>query len=303
MISYDIKVQDITTKDKPVTATLHIMRNRLLIITGSPPNHIILLDYTFTSCQNEVSLPVNDRLTFPELPNLVVLSDQTDDIWRTIDGCKRAVKRIKPKPPTDSTENGSACLTLPPNPPETPSLRDPATTGHPSKTQYVYYNLPKRPCKYIYMNLPDKRKVPHLSHHYINVFHMGSVYQNCWRSCTERSNEDLTDVEEPPPPPPRQKPPPLPPKVRNRPPNSPLPPLPPSAQPPESPCPRTPPPLPLPRRPSEPPSLPLPRLPDTLVRKEIQYVIYSSKPVIGQMFVIQVVFLQKNDYATLEVST
>jgi hypothetical protein len=298
VISYDIKVQNISTKDKPVTGTLHIMRNRLLLITGTPPTHSILLDYTIASFQNGITLSANEGLVLSEQPHLAILSDQTEDIWRTIQGCKRAVERLRLTPP--AARNDRTCLTSSESQADTPCRNSrPTSSQHgarSSKTQYVYYNLPTRPCKYIYMNLPDKRKTPHLSHDYINIFHVGSVYQNCWRSCTERSNEDSTDIEElpPPPPPPRQKPPPLPPKPRNRPPNSPLPPLPLSAQ--------SPPSQPLPRRCDEPPSLPLPRLPDRFVRKEIQYVVYSSKPVMGQIFVIQVVFFQKNDFATLEVS-
>jgi hypothetical protein len=264
VVSYNIKLQDTTTKNKPMVASLHILRNKLFVVTGFPPNHTILLDYTFVSFQNGITLSADQRLIFTGLPNIVVVSDQTDDIWKTIQGCMQAVERL--------------------------------SIARSTKTQYVYYNLPTRPCKYIYMNLPDKRKTPHLSHDYINVFHIGSVYQNCWRTCTKtKDEEDSTETQQPPPPPPREKPPPLPPKPRNRPPNSPLPPIPS--------CARAPPPLPSPRRLDEPPSLPLPRLPEKHVRKEIQYVVYSSKPVIGQIFVIQVVFFQKNDYTTLEVST
>ncbi|CAB4004765.1 Myeloid differentiation primary response 88 [Paramuricea clavata] len=282
VITYDVKVRDTTTKNKPSVGVLHITRNKLVLIAGLPPNHSTLLDYTFAPSKNGITLALNEGLSFTELPNIVVLSDQTDDIWRTIQACMRAVGFCEPEegqvriaPSTSVEDKESLWLT---------------SMKCSMKTQYVYYNLPTRPCKYIYMNLPDRRKAPHLNHEYINVFHVGSVYQNCWRSCIKPKDEDDTEI--PPPPPPRQKPPPLPPKPRNRPPNSPLPPLPVPL--------RTPPSIPLPKRPDDPPSLPLPRLPEKYVRKEIQYVVYSSKPVMGQIFVIQVVFFQKNDYATLE---
>lgn len=317
MVSYDIKVKDVSTKNKLLFGTLHITRDKLILITGHPPNHATLVDYKFASYKNGVTLTPNEGLGFIELPNITVLSDQIDDIWKTIQGCIEAVgfcettsgnilERLRP---TVSLPNGTANVNVNVNFWSTQSancadklssdsLWSPLTETDlrcSSKTQYVYYNLPKRPCKYLYMNLPDKMKAPHINRDYINIFHKGSIYQNCWRSCTKAGDDALTDKEVAPPRPPKEKPPPLPPKPRNRPPNSPLPPLPPhkcnSPQPP------------LPRRPDVPPSLPLPRLPEAYMRKEIQYVVYSSKPVIGQMYVIQVVFFQKNDFATLEVST
>ena len=328
MISYDVRVRDITTKKKPVAGSLHIMRNKLLVLVGSPPNLETLLDHTFGRLENEITLFGNEGLCFTELPNILVSSDHTEDVWKTVQGCVQAVAftgterdssiKLGSTPSTsevnrtndqgslelsentiDRTDNNNS-LFLTSVTPETGASNPTFKYTHQAKTQYSYHNLPKRPCKYIYMNLPNKRKAPQLNHDYINVFHMGSVYQNCWRSCTKPSDEELTDDEctPPPPPPPRQKPPPLPPRPprpRNRPPNSPLPPLPH-----EEPCFSRPPPL--PRRLHEPPPLPSRNSPERSTHKEIQYVVYSSKPVIGQIFVIQVVFFQKNDYATLQVS-
>ena len=296
VLLYNIEVKDKTSKVKPKVATLHIMRDRLMIIAGAPPNTRALLDYTFVPFKNGITFSPNHGLSFNALPNIAVLSDQIQEIWKTIHGCMQAIglfgeisgtetfmkeseetrkqKRLSPQasvPPFDSVKGKSS-----------------------SKTMYVYYNLPgnpsaRRPCKYVYMNLPDREKAPVLNHQYVNVCHVGSVYQNCWRSCTKKTGEDSIETGEvPPPPPPRLKPPPLPPKPRNRTPNSPLPPIPTPGCTPQ-------------RRLPEPPSLPLPRLPERYVHKEIQYVMYSSRPVSGQIFVIQVVFFQKNDDATLEV--
>ena len=298
------------------------MRSKLLLISGFPPNLTTLFEYKFGGLKNGMTLSHTDGLNFSELPNIKILSDQKDDMCRTIRGCIQAIgfggaeenemSRIACLTNGLDEENERSNSVTPSSvPAETTSdaLGGSSCTNGASKdtevgkcvastkTQYVYYNLPTRPCKYIYMNLPNKRKAPQLNHDYINVYHTGSVYQNCWRSCTNSRDDDIPTAECPPPPPPRQKPPPLPPKPRNRPPNSPLPPIPTSPWNfPE------PPPLPSRRLFQGPPPLPLPRLPERYVSKEIQYVVYSSKPVIGQMFVIQVVFFQNGDYATLEVS-
>ncbi|XP_028395168.1 uncharacterized protein LOC114519263 isoform X2 [Dendronephthya gigantea] len=298
VILYHIKVKDKTSKDKPNVGTLHIMRDRLMIITGAPPNTCALLDYTFAPFKNGITFSPNNELGFDALPDIAVLSDQTHDIWRTIHGCMQTIGLFNKTSTTEDFGNkcdeaGSQKRLLPQAKEPTFQIFDPMNCESSSRTMYVYYNLPKnpsvlRPCKYVYMNLPDRKKAPVLNHQYVNVRHVGSVYQNCWRSCTKKTGKDSIETGEvPPPPPPRLKPPPLPPKPRNRPPNSPLPPIPTPDLPPQ-------------RRLPEPPSLPLPRLPERYVHKEIQYVVYSSKPVSGQIFVIQVVFFQKHDDATLE---
>ena len=319
VISYDVKVCDVTTKKKAIAGSLHIMRNKLLVIAGFPPNLKTILDYTFGRLENGITLFGKEDIRFAEIPNILVSSDKRDDVWKTIQGCIQANKF--PRIEADNTEkfcsthstseakrnNEQGSFELVGNAmsradtPETGASGGTFKYTYQSKTEYVYHNLPKRPCKYIYMNLPNKRKAPQLNHDYINVFHMGSVYQNCWRSCTKPSDDESADTEcIPPPRPPKQKPPPLPPRPpprpRNRPPDSPLPPLP-SEEPTLF---HDPPPV--PRRLHEPPPLPSRRLPKRYDGKEIQYVVYSSKPVIGQIFVIQVVFFQKNDSATLKVS-
>ena len=201
-------MQDLVTKNKPTLATLHIMRDRVAVILGSPPHLKNLLDYSFGPFENGITLSADNKgLKFAALPNVMLLSEHKDEIWQTLQGCMQAVRACAGAEMKDERT-------------EYETMPGRAST----KTQYVYYNLPTRPCKYLYMNLPDQRRAPrYRNHDYINVFHAGSIYSN-WRSCTTKKNKDPppTESDLPPPPPPRLRPPPLPPKPMNRPPNSPF---------------------------------------------------------------------------------
>lgn len=321
VICYRIKVRQTNSKD-PLLADLHILRDRLIILMGRGPHLRKILDYPFTKSGDGITLKSNkELLVFDEVDNyFVILGDQNKEIWQTIQGCLKATRigggkskivnnlrlqfENKQTESSDLLEKKNSSKFIDTTTCRSSKEHDKASSLSPNPKN-VYFNLPMRPCKYIYMNLPEERKTPRLNHSYINVFHLGSVYQN-WRSFTktkedkmeQQNHSQYSDLPQSPPPrPPRLTAPPLPPKpkTKNKPPTSPLPPPPrPSG------TDETPPPL-FPRVVDQPPSLPLPRLPESSSTKEIQYVIFSSKPMVGQILVIQVVLFQKNDFSTFEV--
>lgn len=274
VVSYDVIVQEMVPGKKTSCGVIHIFHDKVLVTQGFPPDlRKIFLhslhhgDNDWIKCIDSQGLHLSGAN-----PEVFLLSEHRDDIWKTLQGC--LTSGISESPNSSSGE--------------------PSTTVDQTMTTLVhpYHNLPARPCRYIYMNLADKMRAPFENKRYVNIFNVsGAIYQN-WQSCEEGSkNKNCVYEDVPPPCPPRRPPPRLPPKSksmpRNRPPDSPLPPLP---------C--------GPRNVQTLPPLP-PRsiLWEPIGDKELQCVVYSSKPVVGQFWVIQVIFLQKNDHRTLQVNS
>lgn len=270
VISYDIIIQETVPNGDPLEGVIHIFPDKVLVTQGFPPDLRNILSHSIQPKDNGIILVGTNGLCCATKPDLVMLSEHRDNIWKTFQGCIEKVTCTTATTTETTTTTNS----------ELPGLKCPSNDVENDDQEPHYYNLPRRPTRYIYMNVPDKCRAPYGNHNYVNVFNVaGTIYQN-WQNCVGTKIEN--DGEEPPPCPPRRPVPPLPPKPRNRPPDSPLPPIP------------------TVHHGYAPPPLPPSRLKQQVVPKELQYVVYSSKPVVGQFWVIQVIFFQKNDDSTLE---
>lgn len=277
VISYDVTIQAPTGDESK--GIIHIFRDKIIVTQGFPPNLQDVVSHSLKpGSRSWMRFVDKTKLCFGTRPDVFVISEHSCDIWKTLQGCVRALgffvmtqnisEQAIVKPIISMVQNGVSG-----------QLHE--TVCEMKPVEHPYYNLHPRPCRYIYMNLSDARRAPFRDHRYVNVFNVaGTIYQN-WQNC---QGSDSKDSEEPPPCPPRRPPPLLPPRPGKRPPNSPLPSVPPSQD------------------GLNAPTLPPRRFEEKIGEKEMQYVVFSSKPLVGQFWVIQVIFLEKNDYCTLEVN-